>query len=362
MSFLHELPPVRRFRLPFTRRRAFFRLGGEVYESLRSLGYRETREELMLARREGVQGPESLCIIERLHRPRDSGLSQMLAWELAQALHLRHPGLQRVRRLAAHREGLYAVQEYLGGWSLEAVMRLGPVVERRPLPVGAACQVAVEVAEALHVLHTRADRRGRPWNLAHRDVSPAFIWLSPEGRVTLTGFGTWASRQVARVMFRRHWYQLCHDLLYRLPRWDLPHASPHRMDLYSLGVVLLEMLRGRPLWEAVSPERWTCGLSREEVHQSLRWLRLPHGLGELLLDVLGCDPSGRPMTAERLRDALRQYACGRLRLAGALLEVVTQSSERLMPWDEPGEVLARSACWISGPGFVAGFDGKPVLR
>ncbi|HYO53655.1 serine/threonine protein kinase [Archangium sp.] len=370
MSFLYELPPVRRFRLLFTRRRAFFRLGGGVYEALRFLGYRDTREELLLARREGVQGPESLCVIERLHRPGDSRLRQVLAWELAQALHLRHPGLLRLRRIAAHGEGLYAVHEYLGGWPLDAVLRLSPLVEHRALPVGAACQVAAEVAEALHCLHTRADARGRPWNLAHRDVSPSFIWLSPDGRVKLTGFGTWASRQVARVTFRRAWRELFRDCLHRVPRWEVPRSPHGREDLHSLGVVLLEMLRGRPLWDALSPEGWKWGLSLEEVHGSLRWLQLPHGLRELLLDALGCGPSERPMTAAGFRDALRQYACGQSGLARALLELEAEASSRLVPWDvpravldAPGEVSPPSP-WgrIFDLGKVVRFDGKPDLR
>ena len=57
MSLLHELPPVRRFRLPFTPPRACFRLGGKVYEAVRDLECRDTREPLLLARREETPMP-----------------------------------------------------------------------------------------------------------------------------------------------------------------------------------------------------------------------------------------------------------------------------------------------------------------
>lgn len=72
MSFLAELPPVRRLRLPFTRRRAFFHLDGVVYEALGSLGRRDgTWEELLLARDERRRGLDALCVVERLHRSLD---------------------------------------------------------------------------------------------------------------------------------------------------------------------------------------------------------------------------------------------------------------------------------------------------
>ncbi|QRK11525.1 protein kinase [Archangium violaceum] len=338
MSFLHELPPVRRFRLPFTRRRHFFALGSLVYEALGSLGARETEEQLMLARFEHVPGPEGLCVIERLHRSVDSRRLRELVWEAKHALGLTHPGLLQMRQFVllpqrSHLERPYAVLEYVGGRSLASVLKLSAVLERKPLSVAAACDIAAQVADALEHLHTRSDSRGWCWALGHGDISPSLIWLCPDGRVKLVGFGTRASRRVGRYERRREWTDLCRASLYApsAPRFrELPAC---RVDLYSLAVVLLEMLVGQPLWGLDSASTWRHGLPPEEVDRRLRGLRLPSGLGDVIRDALRCEPSGPVSTAAGLREALRPHIREGRGVATELGWLEREVTWRVSPWE-----------------------------
>ncbi|WNG51739.1 protein kinase [Archangium minus] len=338
MSFLHELPPVRRFRLPFTRRRHFFALGRLVYEALGSLGARETEEPLMLARLEHIPGPEGLCVIERLHRSVDSRRCQSLAWEATHALRLSHPGLLQMRQFAIlqprpHLEQPYAVFEYVGGRSLASVLRLSAVLERKPLSVAAACDIAAQVADALDYLHTRSDSRGWSWALSHGDISPSLIWLTPEGRVKLVGFGTRSSRLVGRSERRREWAGLCREALYFPCDPRFQELPPCRVDLYSLAVVLLEMLLGQPLWALDFSSKWRLGLPAEEVERLLRGLRLPSGLGDVIRDAMRCDSSGAVSTAAGLRRALRLYTREGRGVATELGWLEREVTWRVSPWE-----------------------------
>lgn len=366
MSFLDELPPVRRFRLPFTRRRAFFHLDGIVYEALGPLGRREgTGEELMLARDERGRGPGSLWVVERLHHSLDQGSRRLLPCEAEQAMRLSHPGLLRLRQLAVHEsrpyeKRPYAVLEYVGGRSLASVLALSPVLGRKPLSVQAACQVAMQVADVLDYLHTRTNVCGGGGPPRHGDLCPSLLWLSPDGRVKLGGVGTRVSRQVARWEKRHGWADLVRQLRYAPPAALSRDAPGGFGDVYALAVVLLEMWLGRPLEDIEGSWDWSEGLRWEAVERHLRRLRLPSGLDDVLRAALRCEPSGRISTAAKLKDALRGYTRDRQELATELFWLEHELPGRVLPWGVDPLYYLRGG--YSGSWGDAGFDGKPFLR
>lgn len=341
MSLLHELPPVRRFRFPFTRPRAFFRLGLHVYEAVRDVWEQDRGEPLLLARREDLQGPGSLRLIERLQCPRDSQLLRRTVDELSQALRMRHPGLLQVRDVAGEGRRFYVVREYVGGWRLDELLRLGPLLGRRPLSVEAVCQVGAELAEVLHHLHTWTDAHGLPMGLFHGDLSPRHVRLTLGGRVKLEGFGTLGTRVASRLRHHREWSDPLRESVYWPPPDDARCARGVSRDVHALAVVLLELLRGRPLWDSLAPERSRWGLSPDQVRRELLGLPVPVSLRTLLGEVLLAEASpwwgGR---AGWLRDSLRcQARSGREGLARELREVRRQALSRLRPWDSPLAVL-----------------------
>ena len=118
--------------------------------------------------------------------------------------------------------------------------------------------VAAQVADALHAAHTLTDEAGRPLQLVHRDVSPRNIHLSTHGEVKLTDFGAAFSLRPGRPVTPRLWVK--GDLAYAAPE-VLRHEQPDaRADLFSLGLVLVELLTNQYLLDAPL-ERTSPGLT-----------------------------------------------------------------------------------------------------
>jgi eukaryotic-like serine/threonine-protein kinase len=98
-------------------------------------------------------------------------------------------------------------------------------------------------ADALHYAWNIQGEDGRPLHLVHRSVSPTSIRLEFSGRVTLTDFGVAYSRMVGRLETPSK--VLRAELAYAAPEVMRRQKPDRRADLYSLGMVLLELLSGQ---------------------------------------------------------------------------------------------------------------------
>jgi serine/threonine-protein kinase len=130
------------------------------------------------------------------------------------------------------------VAEAIEGASLNTLLSASMMRKVRLSP--AFClYMAAEVASALHHAHTRTDERGAPLGIIHRDVSPARIYMGTEGEVLLTDFALARSVLPGRVTTtfpRPHG-----EVFYASPEGLLGQELDPRSDLFSLGLVLLEV-------------------------------------------------------------------------------------------------------------------------
>jgi serine/threonine-protein kinase len=185
---------------------------------------------------------------------------QRLEEEFRLATWLTHPSIIRIQGLHRQPDGTrYLVTEHVPGYWLETVISFGQL-RGRPLSESFALYVAAEVAGALHAAHTLTDAAGQPLGLLHRDVNPANIRIAQEGEVKLSGFVAAFSRLPGR------W-----ETTYGVLRGDLAYAAPERLeahaetgvdvraDLFSLGLVLLETLTARHLYDMEEIEQQACG-------------------------------------------------------------------------------------------------------
>ncbi len=194
---------------------------------------------------------------------------------------INHRAIVKVDELINFQGQWAVVMEYVPGVGLDAAL------ERGPLPVGVALEIAEEVANALGAVHNAQDR-GRPLNLLHRDLKPANIHLLPTGGVKLLDFG------IARAEFESR-EAATQEIFLGSP----DYIAPERMeliegpfgDIFSLGVVIYETLTGETLGR--------CTQNRE-VHQGkLRRVaaladRVPGELVELMVLMLSMEPEQRP--------------------------------------------------------------------
>src|SRR5262249_8673796 len=111
-----------------------------------------------------------------------------------------------------------------------------------------AIEIALQVTDALTYLHDLRDAEGVPLELIHRDVTPSNILLRTDGHVKLADFG------IARTSHsdKRVTGVLKGNVSYSAPEQIRCAPYDHRVDLYSLGVVLYEMLGGTRPFEGDS--------------------------------------------------------------------------------------------------------------
>jgi eukaryotic-like serine/threonine-protein kinase len=149
----------------------------------------------------------------------------LLAW-------INHPGLPQVHEVGVAGRRPYLIMELIEGRSLAEVLRV------RPLTVGGAIRLGIEVAAALGALH----RVG----LVHRDVKPHNIMIEPDGTARLIDLGM-AGRAAARPDA-----EVAGTPLYSAPEQSgtLNRPVDARTDLYALGAVLHECLTGVPPFTA----------------------------------------------------------------------------------------------------------------
>jgi eukaryotic-like serine/threonine-protein kinase len=209
--------------------------------------------------------------------------------EALAAARLSHPHLVAVYDAGSEGERHYIVMEHVPGETLaDAVRREGR------LPAARATAVARDVARALAVAHAAG--------IVHRDVKPANVMLTPDGRTKLTDLG------IARTLDGEDLTRTTSILgspNYVSPEQARGERVDARSDIYSLGCVLYEMLTGRPPFEAESP----VAVAYKHVHEeppppSSLEPTVPTGLDAVTLRAMAKDPAERFATGEDLAAAL----------------------------------------------------------
>ena len=175
----------------------------------------------------------------------------------------------------------------------------------------AAAWIAAQLAEGLHHAHQRG--------ILHRDIKPSNILLSAEGQPLLLDFNVaqeMASDTTHAILGGTVAYAAPEHLAALLHRTsDLIRRVDRRSDLYSLGLVLAEMVTGERLFEqggsysALTTQIETMAVEREQERPSLRQVRrdVPWGLESIVRKCLDPDPARRYQQGDHLADDLRRF-------------------------------------------------------
>jgi serine/threonine-protein kinase len=184
----------------------------------------------------------------------------------------------------------YLVMEFLDGQPLDRILDRGSV------PYPRACAIVAEVACALGAAH----RKG----VIHGDVKPANVLITDDGRVKLMDFGMarLASRDSAAT-------PLSGTPAYWCPEQILGKPQDARSDLFSLGVVLYELVTGKRPFDAESLQA-ICGrvLSSTPLPPSHANPSVPTGFDEVVARCLAKDPVARYGVGETLAEDLYPFA------------------------------------------------------
>jgi tRNA A-37 threonylcarbamoyl transferase component Bud32 len=207
------------------------------YEIIRPLG-QGGMAEVFLGRSVGPGGIAKRICIKRI-RPRavaDPRALERFSQEARTSFELQHANIVTVFDFARDGQELFLAMEWIDGCDLATLLR-ALREEGQRLPPVLAAHVTAAVAKALGYAHGRVDHVGRAAGVLHRDVTPGNILLSRRGEVFLTDFG------IARALGREG--APAGTPAYVAPEQARGEAGDARSDLYSLGLVLVEMLLGR---------------------------------------------------------------------------------------------------------------------
>ena len=225
--------------------------------------------------------------------------------EATAAANLSHPNIVAVYDWGSAEGTYYIVMEYIEGHSLAELLRSGG-----PLAPERAAEIAMDVAEALGFAHSNG--------VIHRDVKPSNVLLSPDGQVKVTDFG------IAIVAFGGAEANLTQTgavmgtATYFSPEQAQGKPLDHRSDLYSLGIVLYEMLCGRPPFTGDT----SVAIAYKHVQQAVPspsslGVLLPESLEAIAMKLLAKNPEERYPTAKDVIRDLRRYRQGRHQLSTA---------------------------------------------
>lgn len=258
--------------------------------------------EVFLAVHRGRSNFRKLCVIKKLREDLfdPEGAREAFAQECLLASRLNHPNVVQTYEVGAEEGEPFLAMEFLEGQSLRATMsaaRNSPILPEFSLWV----RIVAEALSGLHYLHELADLTGEPLGVVHRDVSPQNIFITYEGRVCLVDFG---SAMITRTQGAKASSMLAGKLGYMAPEYVLGVPMDRRSDVFSMGVILWELLTGRPMPnQSVSPGEACLPRPRAILADH----RIPPVLDAIVAQALDVDPSRRFPTAKAMREALEEW-------------------------------------------------------
>ena len=237
------------------------------------------------------------------HLADEPHLIESFAREARLASHLHHQHIAQTFDLGVMEGTYFIAMELIVGPTLRQLMHQCETAAGA-IPIEHVLALAVPIAEALDYAHTLHDENGRSLGIVHRDVSPTNVIVSSAGIVKLIDFG------LAKVASSRSTKTgiLKGKLSYMAPEYTLGQLD-HRADLFSLGVVVHEMLTGRPLFDAPSDYDAVQLLRAMPIQPPSRWnARVSRDLDDIVMTALARDPAKRWQTAAAMSAALRGVA------------------------------------------------------
>ncbi len=242
--------------------------------------------------------------------------------EAKNAAALSHPNIVSIYDRGEAEGTYYIAMEYLDGRSLKEL-----IVSRGPAPVHVAVEYARQILSALRFAH----RHG----IVHRDIKPHNVLVDAEGRVKVTDFGI--ARAGTSQMTEAG--SIVGTAQYLSPEQARGADVDPRSDLYSLGVVLYELLTGEPPFEGDTPvEIAMKHLSTVPEPPSARRPDIPRELDWVVMRALAKDPDERYQSAEEMDADLDRVS------RGAPLAVATEeSATQIMRLPAPAAATAAPA-------------------
>ena len=242
----------------------------------------------------------------------DSAWVESFEHEAQMLARISDPGVVQIFDVGHAPEGLYYVAELVDGESLATRLKRGPLEHHQ------ACDIAEQLCRALAHAHEQ--------RVVHRDIKPANILISSHGRVKVGDFGV---ARLAESTTEIPAAAVAGTPKYMAPEQALGRRATPAVDIYSAGVVLYEMLAGRPPFDGSSAVEFAMRHAYDRPEPLPP--EVPRDLANVVVRALAKQPDERYRDAGSMADALASVSssfssAGRIALApGAHEEMRTVS-------------------------------------
>jgi serine/threonine-protein kinase len=257
---------------------------------------------IRLAQQAGPHGLSRIVAVKQLHQQFASNdeFVAMFRDEIRVATRVVHPNVVPILDVVSAQGELLLVLEYVHGESLSRLQK----GSRAPVPPEIASTIVVGILHGLHAAHEARSELGEPLHIVHRDVTPHNVVIGVDGSPRILDFGI--AHAVGRMQTTKGG-QIKGKLAYMSPEQLRLLFVDRRTDVYSVSVVLWEMLTGRKLF---------VGRNRDEVARSIlkKVVERPSevqpgisaALDAIVLRGLDRDPESRFATAREMAVALEE--------------------------------------------------------
>ena len=223
----------------------------------------------------------------------DEGFVKRFNSEAQAAAALSHPNIVSIYDVAhSDEEGIYyIVMELVKGKTLKQIIN-----EDEKLPWKWSINIAIQIASALECAHNNG--------IIHRDIKPHNIMITEDGVAKVTDFGIAKAVSNSTITAFGSTIGSVH---YFSPEHAKGGITDAKSDLYSLGVVMYEMLTGKVPFDADTPVSIALKHMQEEPVEPIKLnSRIPYGINEIIMKAMRKDPTDRYQSADEMLEDLRQ--------------------------------------------------------
>ncbi|HKX98570.1 MAG TPA: HEAT repeat domain-containing protein [Steroidobacteraceae bacterium] len=224
----------------------------------------------------------------------DEEMMQRFVHELRYSRKITHPNVIRIYDFL-HIRGNYAISmEYFPSHTLG-----GEVLEGKPLALRRAVRLGMDVAKGMSVAHAVG--------IVHRDLKPANVLINEEGVVKIVDFGVAAAQHQGDTQLTKTGYVIGSPK-YMAPEQILGKKVDERADIYSLGVILYEMMTGSPPYHRGDHMsvmyQHVQGRARPPIELNPS---LPQGISDLIMKCMAVDKEKRYASMDEVGVALERF-------------------------------------------------------
>lgn len=218
---------------------------------------------------------------------------EQLYQEAKAAANLSHPNIVTIYDFSLNSDPLFIIMEYVPGSDLKSLLR-----KQGKFNIPVAIDLIIQACDGIGYAH----RAG----LVHCDIKPQNLLVTPDNRLKVVDFGI--ARALASILPEER-----AEIVWGSPQYFSPEqaqglAPSPASDVYSLGIVLFEMLTGQLPFKGETPEQ-LADHHRISLPPSPRKINpnIPEMLDQIILKVLSKEPAGRYRTADQLGSVLRNF-------------------------------------------------------